>query len=43
MRICNCTELGYCYTAPEGRGYMGLGATVGILVAVILFCGKPMS
>lgn len=40
MRVCNCTELGYCYMAPEGRGYMGMGSTVGILVGILLFCGK---
>lgn len=40
MRVCNCTELGYCYMAPEGRGYMGMGPTVGILVGILLFCGK---
>lgn len=40
MRVCNCTELGYCYMAPESRGYMGMGPTVGILVGIMLFCGK---
>lgn len=40
VRVCNCTELGYCYTAPESRGYMGTGPTVGILVGILLFCGK---
>lgn len=40
MRVCNCTELGYCYMAPESRGYMGMGPTVGILVGILLFCGK---
>lgn len=40
MRVCNCTAMGYCYMAPESRGYMGMGATVGILVGILLFCGK---
>lgn len=40
MRVCNCTALGYCYMAPESRGYMGMGPTVGILVGILLFCGK---
>ncbi|XP_056902226.1 cadherin-17 [Takifugu flavidus] len=39
VRVCNCTELGYCYMAPESRGYMGMGPTVGILVGILLFCG----
>lgn len=40
VRVCNCTELGYCYTAPESRGFMGAGATISIIVGVLLFCGK---
>lgn len=40
VRVCNCTELGYCYTAPESRGFMGAGATISILVGVLIFCGK---
>ncbi|KAM9310005.1 cadherin-17 [Pholidichthys leucotaenia] len=39
VKVCNCTELGYCYIAPEGAeiGY-GLGPTIGILAAVLGFC-----
>uniref|UniRef100_H3DLZ2 Cadherin 17, LI cadherin (liver-intestine) n=1 Tax=Tetraodon nigroviridis TaxID=99883 RepID=H3DLZ2_TETNG len=39
VRVCNCTALGYCYTAPASRGHMGPGATAIILVGVLLFCG----
>uniref|UniRef100_A0A3P8RRQ2 Cadherin 17, LI cadherin (liver-intestine) n=1 Tax=Amphiprion percula TaxID=161767 RepID=A0A3P8RRQ2_AMPPE len=39
MRVCNCTELGYCYMEPGVHGFKyGMGATVGILVGVIGFC-----
>ncbi|KAM8869376.1 cadherin-17 [Spinachia spinachia] len=39
VRVCNCTELGYCYLAPEERslGY-GIGPTIGILGGIIGFC-----
>lgn len=40
VRICNCTELGYCYMAPASRGHMGPVATASILGGVVLFCGK---
>ncbi|KAK5922345.1 hypothetical protein CgunFtcFv8_019617 [Champsocephalus gunnari] len=39
VRVCNCTELGYCYMAPVERnlGY-GMGPTIGILAGVLGFC-----
>ncbi|XP_056261999.1 cadherin-17 [Pseudoliparis swirei] len=39
VRVCSCTELGYCYMAPVERslGY-GIGATVGILGGTLGFC-----
>lgn len=41
VKVCNCTELGYCYTAPAPRNHVyGMGPTIGILVAVLGFCGK---
>ena len=41
VRVCNCTELGYCYMAPVERnlGY-GMGPTIGILAGVLGFCRK---
>uniref|UniRef100_A0A671UKS6 Cadherin 17, LI cadherin (liver-intestine) n=1 Tax=Sparus aurata TaxID=8175 RepID=A0A671UKS6_SPAAU len=42
VRVCNCTELGYCYMPPGRHGHIyGTGATVGILVGTLAFCGKP--
>ncbi|XP_076009775.1 cadherin-17 [Genypterus blacodes] len=39
VRVCNCTELGYCYMAPEARGFtIGLGGTIGILGGTLGFC-----
>ncbi|CAN9514243.1 unnamed protein product [Ophioblennius macclurei] len=39
VRVCNCTELGYCYTKPGVPAFQyGLGGTVGILVGIIGFC-----
>ncbi|XP_041799119.1 cadherin-17 [Chelmon rostratus] len=39
VRVCNCTELGYCYTAPDHRGFSyGMGATIGILGGTMGFC-----
>ncbi|XP_042346075.1 LOW QUALITY PROTEIN: cadherin-17 [Plectropomus leopardus] len=39
VRVCNCTELGYCYIAPEDRAFSyGLGPTIGILAGVLGFC-----
>ncbi|XP_061572767.1 cadherin-17 [Cololabis saira] len=39
VRVCNCTELGHCYTAPHGVGFKPeIGATVGILAGVLGFC-----
>ncbi|XP_076593748.1 cadherin-17 [Chaetodon auriga] len=39
VRVCNCTELGYCYMAPDGRDLgMGMGATIGILAGTLGFC-----
>ncbi|XP_005472796.1 cadherin-17 isoform X1 [Oreochromis niloticus] len=39
VKVCNCTELGYCYIAPEGLalGY-GTGPTIGILAGILGFC-----
>ncbi|XP_040021999.2 cadherin-17 [Gasterosteus aculeatus] len=39
VRVCNCTELGYCYIAPEERalGY-GIGPTIGIIGGTVGFC-----
>ncbi|XP_073341264.1 cadherin-17 [Pagrus major] len=39
VRVCNCTELGYCYIAPPERGeILGPGATIGILAGTMGFC-----
>ncbi|XP_008302566.1 cadherin-17-like [Stegastes partitus] len=39
VRVCNCTELGYCYMTPGKHGFKyGTGATVGILVGILAFC-----
>ncbi|XP_037640297.1 cadherin-17 [Sebastes umbrosus] len=39
VRVCNCTELGYCYMAPEERAFsMGMGPTIGILAGILGFC-----
>ncbi|XP_036931558.1 cadherin-17 [Acanthopagrus latus] len=39
VRVCNCTELGYCYMAPRShQNIYGLGATIGILVGTLAFC-----
>ncbi|XP_054477494.1 cadherin-17 [Anoplopoma fimbria] len=39
VRVCNCTELGYCYMAPEERSLSyGMGATIGILGGTLGFC-----
>ncbi|XP_056142403.1 cadherin-17 [Lampris incognitus] len=38
VRVCNCTELGYCYIAPEEFGHKwGMEATVGLLAGIIGF------
>uniref|UniRef100_A0A3Q3VQ10 Cadherin domain-containing protein n=1 Tax=Mola mola TaxID=94237 RepID=A0A3Q3VQ10_MOLML len=43
VRVCNCTELGYCYMEPDQRGYsFGLGATVATLGGILGFCGKSV-
>ncbi|XP_077577144.1 LOW QUALITY PROTEIN: cadherin-17 [Stigmatopora nigra] len=40
VQVCTCTELGYCYVAPAEQGYkFGMGATIGIIVGVLVFCG----
>lgn len=41
VRVCNCTELGYCYIAPEERalGY-GIGPTIGIIGGTVGFCSE---
>ncbi|XP_051813310.1 cadherin-17 [Acanthochromis polyacanthus] len=39
MRVCNCTNLGYCYMQPGVHGSKyGVGATIGILLGVMGFC-----
>ncbi|KAJ0066145.1 hypothetical protein NL108_001380, partial [Boleophthalmus pectinirostris] len=39
VKVCNCTELGYCYVAPGKHSFiLGMGATVGILAGVMGFC-----
>ncbi|XP_068616231.1 cadherin-17 [Brachionichthys hirsutus] len=39
VRVCNCTQLGYCYIEPEKRGQrLGLASTVGILAGIMGFC-----
>ncbi|KAM4580822.1 cadherin-17 [Odontesthes bonariensis] len=39
VRVCNCTELGHCYTPPHGVGFKpGLGTTIGVLAGVLGFC-----
>ncbi|XP_040899734.1 cadherin-17 [Toxotes jaculatrix] len=39
VRVCNCTELGYCYIAPEDRAFRyGMGTTIGILAGTLGFC-----
>ncbi|KAG7242032.1 hypothetical protein INR49_024077 [Caranx melampygus] len=39
VKVCNCTELGYCYIAPEGRNFRyGMGPTIGILGGTLGFC-----
>uniref|UniRef100_A0A4W6CD91 RAD54 homolog B n=1 Tax=Lates calcarifer TaxID=8187 RepID=A0A4W6CD91_LATCA len=39
VRVCNCTELGYCYVAPADRSSrLGMGPTIGILAGTLGFC-----
>ncbi|KAI3361023.1 hypothetical protein L3Q82_013219 [Scortum barcoo] len=39
VRVCNCTELGYCYIAPDQRSFrFGMGPTIGILAGTLGFC-----
>ncbi|XP_037310909.2 cadherin-17 [Pungitius pungitius] len=39
VRVCNCTELGYCFMAPDERSLsFGIGPTIGIFGGVIGFC-----
>ncbi|KAF6739743.1 Cadherin-17 [Oryzias melastigma] len=39
VRVCNCTELGYCYMAPEGEGFKPtMGVTIAILACILAFC-----
>lgn len=39
VKVCNCTELGYCYMEPGKHGFMlGMGATIGILAGILGFC-----
>ncbi|KAK2844546.1 hypothetical protein Q5P01_011205 [Channa striata] len=39
VRVCNCTELGYCYIAPVDHSFrFGMGPTIGILAGTLGFC-----
>ncbi|XP_028281315.1 cadherin-17 [Parambassis ranga] len=39
VQVCNCTELGYCYMAPDAVGFkMGLGGTIGLLASILGLC-----
>ncbi|XP_044213889.1 cadherin-17 [Thunnus albacares] len=39
VRVCNCTELGYCYVAPGEHSFKyGMGTTIGILAGTLGFC-----
>uniref|UniRef100_A0A8C5ECI2 Cadherin domain-containing protein n=1 Tax=Gouania willdenowi TaxID=441366 RepID=A0A8C5ECI2_GOUWI len=39
VKVCECTELGYCFVAPEQQAFkFGMGATIGILAGLIGFC-----
>ncbi|XP_034553892.1 cadherin-17 [Notolabrus celidotus] len=39
VRVCNCTELGYCYMAPDERTLSyGIGPTIGIIAGILGFC-----
>ncbi|XP_034730426.1 cadherin-17 [Etheostoma cragini] len=39
VRVCNCTELGHCYFAPDERAFrLGMGPTIGILAGTLGFC-----
>ncbi|KAF3691904.1 Cadherin-17 Intestinal peptide-associated transporter HPT-1 Liver-intestine cadherin [Channa argus] len=39
VRVCNCTELGYCYIAPDEHSFgFGMGPTIGILAGTLGFC-----
>ncbi|XP_062322072.1 cadherin-17 [Osmerus eperlanus] len=38
VRVCNCTELGYCYTKPSEHGFKyGIPTTIGILGGTLGF------
>ncbi|KAG9339392.1 hypothetical protein JZ751_023785, partial [Albula glossodonta] len=38
VHVCNCTELGYCYTAPEAHPWkFGVSTTVGIFAGTLGF------
>ncbi|XP_045081951.1 cadherin-17 [Coregonus clupeaformis] len=38
VRVCNCTELGYCFTEPDVHaGVLGMPTTVGILAGTVGF------
>lgn len=41
VRVCNCTNLGYCYMEPETHAWkFGLSTTMAILGGVLGFIGK---
>lgn len=41
VKVCNCTELGYCYIPPTERNHVyGMGPTIGILAGVLGLCSK---
>lgn len=39
VKVCNCTEQGYCYMAPDPTPIsLGMGPTIGILAGTLGFC-----
>ncbi|XP_004078163.1 cadherin-17 [Oryzias latipes] len=38
VKVCNCTELGYCYVAPEEGFKPAVGVTIAILACILAFC-----
>lgn len=39
VKLCECTELGYCYVKPGEHGFKyGIGTTIGILAGILAFC-----
>ncbi|XP_047455537.1 cadherin-17 isoform X2 [Mugil cephalus] len=38
VMLCNCTQLGHCYMAPDTPSKLGMAGTVGIFAGIIGFC-----